>query len=36
MNAQVLSYLKLSGKRLGYILNFTVPLMKKGIKRIIM
>jgi GxxExxY protein len=35
-NAQVLSYLKLSGKRLGYILNFTVPLMKKGIKRMIM
>jgi GxxExxY protein len=34
--AQVLSYLKLSGKRLGYILNFNVPLMKEGIKRMIM
>ena len=34
--AQLLSYLKLSGKRLGYILNFHVPLMKDGIKRMIM
>lgn len=34
--AQVLSYLKLSNKRLGYILNFTVPLMKEGIQRIIL
>jgi GxxExxY protein len=33
--AQVLSYLKLSSKRLGYILNFNVPLMKDGIKRMI-
>ncbi len=33
--AQVLSYLKLSNKRLGYILNFNVPLMKEGIKRMI-
>ena len=33
--AQVLSYLKLSSKRLGFILNFNVPLMKEGIKRII-
>lgn len=33
--AQVLSYLKLSNKRLGFILNFNVPLMKDGIKRMI-
>jgi GxxExxY protein len=31
--AQLLSYLRLSGKRLGYIMNFHVPLMKDGIKR---
>ena len=34
--AQVLSYLKLSNKRLGYILNFNAPLMKEGIKRMIL
>jgi GxxExxY protein len=34
--AQLLSYLKLTGKRLGYILNFHVPLMKDGIKRMIL
>jgi GxxExxY protein len=33
---QVLSYLKLTGKRLGYILNFHVPVMKDGIRRIIL
>ena len=33
--AELLSYLKLSGRRLGYILNFRVPLMKDGIKRMI-
>ncbi len=31
--AQLISYLKLTGKRLGYILNFHVQLMKDGIKR---
>jgi GxxExxY protein len=30
---QLLNYLKLSGKRLGYVANFNVPLMKDGIKR---
>ena len=34
--AQLLSYLKLTGKRLGYLINFHVPLMKDGIKRIIL
>ena len=33
--AQVLSYLKLSNTRLGFILNFNVPLMKQGIKRMV-
>ena len=35
-SAQLLSYLKLTNKRLGYILNFHIPLMKNGIKRIIL
>ena len=34
--AQLLSYLKLTKKRLGYIFNFHVPLMKDGIKRMIL
>jgi GxxExxY protein len=34
--AQLLSYLKLTNKRLGYILNFHVPLMKNGIRRMIL
>lgn len=33
--AQILSYLKLTGKRLGFLINFNVPLIKEGIKRII-
>lgn len=33
--AQILSYLKLTNKRLGYLINFNVPLIKKGIKRFI-
>ena len=33
--AQLLSYLRLTNKRLGYILNFHVPLMKDGLKRMI-
>ena len=31
--AQLLTYLKLSGKRLGFLLNFNVPLMRDGIRR---
>ncbi|CAN5514648.1 hypothetical protein BH10BAC3_BH10BAC3_13750 [soil metagenome] len=34
--AQLLSYLKLTGKRLGFLINFHVPLMKEGIKRMIL
>ena len=34
--AQLLSYLKLTHKRLGYILNFHVALMKDGLKRMIL
>jgi GxxExxY protein len=34
--AQFLSHLKLSGLRLGYLINFNVPLIKEGIKRIIL
>jgi len=31
--AQLLSYLKLGGYRLGYILNFNVKMMRDGIVR---
>jgi GxxExxY protein len=31
--AQLLTYLKLSGIRLGLLINFNVPLLKDGIKR---
>jgi GxxExxY protein len=34
--AQILSHLKLTGKRLGYLINFNVPLIKDGIKRIVL
>ncbi|MBL7959788.1 GxxExxY protein [bacterium] len=34
--AQLLSHLKLSGKRLGFLINFNVPLLKKGIKRFVL
>jgi GxxExxY protein len=32
--AQLLTYLKLSNKRLGFLVNFNVPLIKQGIKRV--
>jgi GxxExxY protein len=31
--AQLISYLKLSGKRLGFLINFEVPVLKEGIHR---
>ena len=34
--AQVLTYLKLTGMRLGLLINFNVPLIKNGIKRIVL
>ena len=34
--AQILSHLKLTGKRLGFLINFNVPVIKNGIKRIIL
>ncbi|MHC4477217.1 MAG: GxxExxY protein [Planctomycetota bacterium] len=34
--AQLLSYLKLTGKRLGFLINFNVPTVKNGIKRVIL
>jgi len=34
--AQILSHLKLTGKRLGFPINFNVPLIKRGIQRIIL
>jgi len=32
--AQLLTYLKLTGMRLGFLINFNVPLLKHGIKRV--
>ena len=32
---QLLSHLKLTNKRLGYLINFNVPLIKNGIKRMV-
>lgn len=34
--AQLLTYLKLTGLRLGLLINFNVPLIKNGIKRIVL
>jgi GxxExxY protein len=35
-HAQLLTYLKLSGYRLGLLLNFNVPRLKDGIKRLVL
>ncbi len=34
--AQILSHLRLTQKRLGYLINFNVPLVKDGIKRFVL
>jgi len=34
--AQLLSHLKLTGKRLGFLINFNVSVVKKGIKRFVL
>lgn len=34
--AQILTYLKLAKKRLGLLINFNVPVFKRGIRRIIL
>ena len=33
--AQILSHLRLTGRRLGFLINFNVPFIKNGIQRII-
>jgi len=33
--AQILSYLKLTNKRLGFLINFNVPLLKHGFRRFV-
>lgn len=33
--AQLITYLKLANKNLGYLINFNVPLLKDGFKRIV-
>lgn len=33
--AQIISHLKLTGNKLGYLINFNVPLIKNGIRRFI-
>jgi len=35
-SAQILSHLKLTERRLGFLINFHVPVMKDGIKRFIL
>jgi GxxExxY protein len=33
--AQILTYLRLTGNKLGMLINFNVPLIKDGIKRVV-
>ena len=34
-DAQLITYLKLANRKLGYVINFNVPLLKNGFKRIV-
>ena len=34
--SQTLTYLKLTGNRLGFLINFNVPLIRNGIRRVIL
>lgn len=34
--AQLLSHMRLAKKRLGFLINFNVPLIKNGIKRMVL
>lgn len=34
-SAQLLSYLRISGKKLGLLINFNVPQLKDGVKRLV-
>ena len=35
-HAQLLSYLRMTRKRLGFLINFNVPVISRGIKRVIL
>lgn len=34
--AQLLTYLRMSGRRLGLLVNFNVPLLRDGLRRVIL